>query len=61
MSAEHEETTMKTLSETETPLLQTLFSWSTDRISRLLATIKPKHRADQIAADVAATGSPSGA
>jgi len=52
---------MKTLSETETPLLQTLFSWSTDRISRSLAAIKPKHRADQIAADVAATGSPSGA
>ena len=52
---------MKTLSETEMPLVQTLFNWSADRISRTFAAIKPKHHAYQIASEVAATGNPSGA
>jgi hypothetical protein len=52
---------MKTLSQTETSLSQALFNWSADRISRAIAAIKPKYRADQIAAEVAASGNPSGA
>jgi hypothetical protein len=52
---------MKTLSPAETPSTQQLSSWAADRIARTLAAIRPKHRADQIAADVAASGNPSGA
>ncbi len=51
---------MKTLSQTETPSLQLLLNWAADRISRTMAAIKPKHRAAQIAADIAVNGNPSG-
>ena len=51
---------MKTLSQSEAPLSQLVLMWATDRISRAMATIKPKHRASQIAADIAASGNPSG-
>jgi hypothetical protein len=51
---------MKTLSQAETPFSEALFSLAADRISRTMAAIKPKHRAAQIAADVAASGNPSG-
>ena len=51
---------MKTLSQTEDVFSQLLLSWAADRISRTMAAIKPKHRAAQIAADVAASGNPSG-
>ena len=50
---------MKTLSQTETSSLQ-LLNWAADRISRTMAAIKPKHRAAQIAADIAVSGNPSG-
>jgi hypothetical protein len=52
---------MKTISQTEIPLSQVLSNWAADQISRTMATIKPKHRAGEIAADVAASGNPSGA
>jgi hypothetical protein len=51
---------MKALSQTEAPFSQVLLNWAADRISRTMAAIKPKHRASQIAADVAASGNPSG-
>ena len=51
---------MKTLSPAQVPLSQLLSSWAADRISRTMAAVKPKHRASQIAADVAASGNPSG-
>lgn len=50
---------MKTLSQTETSSLQLLLR-AVDRISRTMAAIKPKHRAAQIAADIAVNGNPSG-
>lgn len=52
---------MKALSHTEAPFSQALFNWAADRISRTMASIKPKHQASHIAADVAASGNPSGA
>lgn len=52
---------MKTLSQAEAQFSQALFSWAADRISRAMTAIKPKHQASQIAADVAASGNPSGA
>jgi hypothetical protein len=52
---------MKTLSHTETSSLQALLSWSEDLITRVTASMKPKHRAGQIAAIVAESGNPSGA
>jgi hypothetical protein len=52
---------MKTFSQTEIPLSQLLTGWASERISRAMAAIKPKHRASQIAADIAAGGNPSGA
>ena len=52
---------MKTLSQAETSFSQLLLNWAAERIARTIAAIKPKHRADQIAADVAASGNPSGA
>ena len=51
---------MKTLSQTETSSLQLLLNWAADRISRTMAAIKPKHRAAQIAPDIAVNGNPSG-
>ena len=51
---------MKTLSQTEASFPQTLLNWGVDLVSRAAASIKPKHRADQIAAEVAASGNPSG-
>ena len=50
---------MKTLSQTETSSLSLLLNWAADRISRTMAAIKPKHRAAQIAADIAVNGNPS--
>jgi hypothetical protein len=58
--AAHKEATMKALSQTEAPFSQVLLNWAADRISRTMAAIKPKHQASQIAADVAASGNPSG-
>jgi hypothetical protein len=52
---------MKTLSQAETSFTQLLSSWTAERIARTFAAIRPQHRADQIAADVAASGNPSGA
>jgi hypothetical protein len=56
-----QEATMKTLSQADTPFSQLLLSWAADRLSRTTTAIKPTHRAGQIAADVAASGNPSGA
>ena len=52
---------MKTLSQTELPVSQLLSNWAADRVSRTMAAVKPKYLAGQIAADVAASGNPSGA
>jgi hypothetical protein len=52
---------MKTLSQTQTSFLQLLLSRAEERIARTIVAIKPKHRAGRIAADVAASGNPSGA
>jgi hypothetical protein len=52
---------MKALSHTQTSTLQMLLSWGTDLVSRAFASMKPQHRADQIAAIVAASNNPSGA
>ncbi len=56
---------MKALSQAEAPFSQVLLNWATDRISRTITAIKPKHQASQVAADVAAdvaaSGNPSGA
>jgi hypothetical protein len=51
---------MKTLSQTEASFSQALLNWGADLVSRAAASIRPKHRADQIAAEVAASGNPSG-
>ena len=51
---------MKALSHTQASALQILLSWSADLVSRAAASMKPKHRAGQIAAVVAETGNPSG-
>jgi hypothetical protein len=52
---------MKTLSQTETSVLQGLLNWGEEIISRRAASMKPKHRASRIAARVAETGNPAGA
>jgi hypothetical protein len=52
---------MKALSHDQTPFSQLVLLWASDRISLALAAIKPKHRAGQIAAHIAASGNPSGA
>lgn len=52
---------MKTLSQADTPFSQLLLSWATDRVARTMTAIRPKHSAKEIAADVAASGNPSGA
>ena len=48
-------------SHAETPFSQLLFRWATYQISLITASIKPKHLAGQISADVAASGNPTGA
>jgi hypothetical protein len=58
--AGHKEAIMKTPSHAETPFSQLLFSWAVHVISRTIVSIRPNHLAGQIAADVAATGNPSG-
>jgi hypothetical protein len=52
---------MKALSHTETSALQALLNRGVDLVSRSAAAMKPEHRANQIAAAVAASGNPSGA
>ena len=52
---------MKALSQPDLPLSQVLLNRATDLVSRALASMKPQHRADQIAAIVAASNNPSGA
>jgi hypothetical protein len=52
---------MKALSHTETSSLRTPLSWTENLISRVAASMKPKHRAGRIAAVVAESGNPSGA
>jgi hypothetical protein len=52
---------MKMLSHSETSFLHALLNWSADLTSRAKGSVKPNYSADQIAAEVAASGSPSGA
>jgi hypothetical protein len=52
---------MKTLSHTETSDLQARLSWSEELMTRVAASMKPKHRAGEVAAAVAESGNPSGA
>jgi hypothetical protein len=53
---------MKTLSHTEPSVLQVLLSRIEDSpVQRAASAVKPKHRADQVAAAVAESGNPSGA
>jgi hypothetical protein len=52
---------MKTLSHTQDSSLQMLLKWGESLVSRTEAPIKPKHRAERIAALVAESNSPSGA
>lgn len=52
--------TMKTLPHTETSALQALLSWAEDLVPRSMVSMRPKYRAGQIAAAVAASGYPSG-
>jgi hypothetical protein len=59
-SVQTQEATMKTLSQADTPFSQQLLSWAADRISRTITAVRPTHRAGQIAADIAASGNPSG-
>jgi hypothetical protein len=51
---------MKTLPHTETSALQALLSWAEDLVPRSMVSMRPKYRAGQIAAAVAASGYPSG-
>jgi hypothetical protein len=52
---------MKALSHVETSVFRALLNWGADLVSRDAAAMKSKHRANQIAAAVAASGNPSGA
>jgi hypothetical protein len=52
---------MKTLSPVETSGVQKLLRWGESLGSRAAAAIKPKHRADWIAALVATSNNPAGA
>jgi hypothetical protein len=52
---------MKTLSQPATSVLQVLLSKGEETVSRAAAAMKPKLRADQVAALVAESGNPSGA
>jgi hypothetical protein len=51
---------MKTLSQTNVSAFHALLAWGTGLIARFRAAMAPRYTADQIAADVAATGNPSG-
>jgi hypothetical protein len=48
-------------SHAETPFSQLLFRWAAYQISCITTSMKPKHLAGQISADVAASGNPTGA
>jgi hypothetical protein len=52
---------MKATSQAEMSFSRMLFAWAAHRIAQARAAIRPAHRADQIAAAVAASGNPSGA
>jgi hypothetical protein len=52
---------MKALSQPQPPFPQALLNRATDLVSRASASMKPQHRADEIAAIVAASNNPSGA
>jgi hypothetical protein len=52
---------MKMLSHSETSFLHALLNWCADLTARAKGPAKPDYSADQIAAEVAASGSPSGA
>jgi hypothetical protein len=52
---------MKALSHPQSSTLQVLLNRAADLVSRAFASMKPQHRADQIAAIVAASNNPSGA
>lgn len=52
---------MKATSHAEMPFSQTLFAWLAHRLVEAIAAVRPVHRADEIAADVAASSNPSGA
>jgi hypothetical protein len=52
---------MKATSHAQMSFSQMLFAWATHRVVQARAAIRPAHRADQIAATVAASGNPSGA
>jgi hypothetical protein len=52
---------MKALSQPQPSFSQLLLNRATDLVSRALASMRPQHRADQIAAVVAASNNPSGA
>jgi hypothetical protein len=52
---------MKNLSDAETSLLHALLNWSVELSARFRTWMRPNYQADQIAADVAASGNPSGA
>jgi hypothetical protein len=51
---------MKSSSQTDMPFSQMLLSWARHRIALAIAAIRPAYHADQIAAEVAASGNPSG-
>jgi hypothetical protein len=44
----------------ETPFTRLLVLWISFHASRIAASMKPRYLADQIGADVAATGNPTG-
>ncbi|WP_426528216.1 hypothetical protein [Bradyrhizobium sp. McL0615] len=48
-------------SQAETPFSQLLLRWAAYQIAGFIASMKPKHLAGQISADVAASGNPTGA
>jgi hypothetical protein len=52
---------MKALSQPELSFLQVLLNRAADLVSRDSVSMKPQHRADQIAAAVAVSNNPSGA
>lgn len=59
--AQHRQMNMKTLSHTQASALQMLLRWGEDLVSRAVASMRPRYRADQIAAVVAESNNPSGA
>ena len=50
---------MKASSQTEMPFGQALLGWVADRFARIMAAIKPEHRAVPVAVRVAARGNRS--